>query len=79
MAKECMLSTDKLPLRGLPRNSVVRLTDHPDKASVFTVDAKLQIKQNDQVCILSDPEKIRTNSWSPIYLLHSIKCIFCIL
>ena len=30
MAKECTLSTGKLPLGGLPRNSVVRITDcHP--------------------------------------------------
>ena len=30
MAKECRLSTDKLPLGGLPRNSMVRITDHPE-------------------------------------------------
>ena len=30
MAKECMLSTGKLPLGGLPRNSVARITAHPD-------------------------------------------------
>ena len=30
MAKECMLSTGKLPLGGLPRNSVVRITGRPD-------------------------------------------------
>ena len=33
MAKECMLSTAKLPLGGLPRNSVVNLIDHPDMTS----------------------------------------------
>ena len=29
MAKECMLSTGKLPLGGLPRNKVVRIMDRP--------------------------------------------------
>ena len=28
MVKECTLSTGKLPLHGLPRNSVVIITDH---------------------------------------------------
>ena len=30
MAKECALSTGKLSLRVLPRNSAVRITDRPD-------------------------------------------------
>ena len=30
MAKGCALNTGYLPQRGLPRNSVDRLTDHPD-------------------------------------------------
>ena len=33
MVKECMLSTGKLPLGGLPRNSVVRIADCPDMTS----------------------------------------------
>ena len=33
IAKECMLSTGKLPLGGLPRNSVGRITDDPDMTS----------------------------------------------
>ena len=33
MAKECMLSTGKLPLGGLSRNSVVRINDLPDMTS----------------------------------------------
>ena len=33
MAKECTLSTGKLSLGGLPRNSVVRITDRPDMTS----------------------------------------------
>ena len=33
MAKECTLSTGKLPPGGLPRNSVVRLIDYPDMTS----------------------------------------------
>ena len=34
MVKECILSTGKLLLGGLPRNSVVRITDRPDMTSV---------------------------------------------
>ena len=30
MAKECMLSTGKLPLEGIPRKSMVRITDYSD-------------------------------------------------
>ena len=30
MAKDCKLSTVKLPLGGLPRNSLVRITDNED-------------------------------------------------
>ena len=33
MAKEYTLSTGKLPQGGLPRNSVVRITDSPDLTS----------------------------------------------
>ena len=33
MVKECILSTGKLPPEGLPRNSVVRITDRPDMTS----------------------------------------------
>ena len=33
MAKECTLSTGKQPLAGLPRNSVVRITDRPNMTS----------------------------------------------
>ena len=45
MAKECMLSTGILPLGGLPRNSVVRVTDPPDMPQLFTVDVKHQNKR----------------------------------
>ena len=45
MVKECMLSTGKLPLGGLPRNSVVRIIDHRDKTSGVYCG---QIKQNKQ-------------------------------
>ena len=38
-----MLSTGKLPPGGLPRNSVVRITDRPDP----TVDVKQQIKKKE--------------------------------
>ena len=35
MANECKLSTGKLPIGGLPRNSVVRIADHPDMTSAI--------------------------------------------
>ena len=45
MAKECVLSTGKLPLRGLPRNGEFRITDSPNMTSaVYRI--KHQIKQN---------------------------------
>ena len=47
MAKECMLSAGKLPLGGLPRNSVVRITDCPDGPNLFIMD-KAPIKQTKQ-------------------------------
>ena len=42
MAKEFTLSTGKMPTRGLPRNSVVRITEHPDIAvtALLTMDSK---------------------------------------
>ena len=47
MAKECRLSTytDKLPLGGLPRNSVVRINDCPDMTSMFPVKVCNKSKQ----------------------------------
>ena len=43
--KECMLSTSKLPLGGLPRNSLVWITDCPRHDKLFTVDVKQKIKK----------------------------------
>ena len=47
MVKECALSTGKLPLGGLPRNSVVRINDRPEMTSAvkLTVDVKHQFNQ----------------------------------
>ena len=47
MVKECMLSSDNLPLGGLPRNSMVRITDRPDMTSAVYVDIKKR-KSNQQ-------------------------------
>ena len=48
MVKECSLSTGRLPPGGLPRNGVVRITDHPDMTSVVNHGCKAtnQTKQN---------------------------------
>ena len=41
MAKEYMLSTGKQPPGGLPRNSVVRITDHPDVTAAVQILGEL--------------------------------------
>ena len=47
MAKECMLSTGiKLPLGGLPRNSVVRMTDRQDMTSAVYCGCKATNQTN---------------------------------
>ena len=48
MEKECTLSTGKLPLGGLPRNYVVRITDRLDMTSAVHCGCKAthQTKQN---------------------------------
>ena len=43
MAKKCALSTGYLPLGGLPRNSVDRLTDRPDMTSAVDRGRKASI------------------------------------
>ena len=48
MAKECMLSTGKLPLGGLPRNSVVRISDHADMTSAVYGGHKATKQTNKQ-------------------------------
>ena len=35
MAKKCTLSTSKLPVGGLPKNSVVRITDCRDMTAAY--------------------------------------------
>ena len=46
IAKECTLSTGKFPLGGLPRNSMVRITDRFDMTSAVYNGCNLQqIKQ----------------------------------
>ena len=46
MAKECILSTGKPPLGGLPRNSVVRTTDRPDMTLAVYCDRKASTQTN---------------------------------
>ena len=40
MAKDCIISTGKLPLGHLPRNSVVRITDSLTGPQLFNVNIK---------------------------------------
>ena len=44
MANECTLSTGKLPLGGLPRNSVFRINDHPDMTTAVYCGHKVSNK-----------------------------------
>ena len=67
MAKECMLSTDKLPLGGLPRNSVVRMTDSPDMTSAAYHGRKAT--SNKKNIIMSLIKHI----WKHIFI-----CIYCL-
>ena len=46
MAKGCALSTGFLPLGGLPRNSVDRITDRPDMTSVVDRGRKASTQTN---------------------------------
>ena len=41
-----MLSTGKPPLEGLPRNSVVRITDHPNMTSAVYRGSKASTQTN---------------------------------
>ena len=43
-----MLSTGKLPPGGLPRNSVIRITDHPDMTSAAYRGCKATNQTNKQ-------------------------------
>ena len=51
--EECTLSTGKLPLGRLLRNSVVRITDRPDIIPLFTEGLKQQIKLTKRLHFLS--------------------------
>ena len=48
MVKECVLSTGYLPRGGLPRNSVDRITDHPDMTLAVDRGRKASTKTNKQ-------------------------------
>ena len=61
MVKECTLGIGKLPLGGLPRKSVVRITDSADiTSSVYHGrNALNQKKKSNKVSI----ERINTEYW----------------
>ena len=52
MRKNVHLSTGKLPLGGLPRNSVVRITDRPDMTSAVYLGDKTLNQTNKHKAIL---------------------------
>ena len=49
MAKECTLSTSKLSPGGLPRNSVIRITDLPDMTSAVYRGCKATNRTNKKI------------------------------
>ena len=49
MAKECTLSTGEMPLGGLPRNSVVRITDRPNMTSAVYCGRKASNQHQQQI------------------------------
>ena len=54
MAKGCALSTGNLPLGGLPRNSVDRITDRPDMTSAVYHGCKASTQTN----IIGEPGQV---------------------
>ena len=54
MAKECNFSTDKLLLGGLPRYSVVRITDHPDMTLAVYFGRKASAQTNRAKALIAD-------------------------
>ena len=65
MAKGCVLSTGYLPRGGLPRNSVDRITDHPDMTSAVDRGRKASTQTNKQKSInevaMGISKKIKTD------------------
>ena len=59
MAKDCTLSTGKLPLGGLPSNSVVRINDHPNMTSAVYRGRKATNKMKIKI-IRDDPSDMTT-------------------
>ena len=59
MAKGCALSTGYLPRRGLPRNSVDRITDRPDMTSAVDRGRKASIQTNKQTKSAFDAANIK--------------------
>ena len=58
MAKESMLSTGKLPLGGLPRKSVVRITVRPDITSAAYRGRKTSIQTNKETSLLTSEPSV---------------------
>ena len=50
MTKECTLSTGKLPVGGLLRNSAVMITDHPDMTIAVYHGRKAPNQRKDLSC-----------------------------
>ena len=55
MSKGCVLSTGYLPLGGLPRNSVDRITDHSDMTSA--VDRGRKASTQTKKCVALSGKK----------------------
>ena len=81
-AKECMLSTDKLPLGGLPRNCVVRINDLTDMTTAVYRGHKAtnQTKKLFHSCVQRLIKEAKSQSgWCNLLSIvkeEEIRCIF---
>ena len=72
MAKRCALSTGYLPLGGLPRNSVDRITDRPDMTSAVDHGRKASTQTNKQirlVKLVADTNRLFAYAIKYVYIL----------
>ena len=84
MAKGFALSTGYLPLGGLPRNSVDRITDRPDMTQLLTVDVKHQPKQTVKTVVFNEDQVVHLVKSCPldtsntkIAMIHDVSISCC--
>ena len=58
MAKECTLTTSKMPPGGLPRNTMFRITDRPDMTSAVYRGRKALNQKNQKSTVSAEPRTV---------------------